>query len=206
MKLFLSSSNVLTHHAEALRSLASFDKAQNVLCILAGAVPYGLDERPEWLERSISQLSDFFGEISETILSEHPDFIMPENLNNYDAIFVSGGNVAYLMNQLQKSGFDVQIREYIKANKLYIGSSAGGCIMSPNVTPYQRMEDTEVTGKSPEKGLNILSFGFVPHADNPDFIKHAKETADNFEKLNIPYRLIKDDQVMVVNGGDIKVI
>jgi len=52
-------------------------------------------------------------------------------LERNDYIFISGGNTFYLMQELKKKGADKLLIEQINNGKLYIGTSAGSVIASP---------------------------------------------------------------------------
>ena len=78
-------------------------------------------------------------------------------LERNDYIFISGGNTFYLMQELKKKGADKLLIEQINNGKLYIGTSAGSVIASPNIEFVSDMDEPK---KAPElteySGLHLV--------------------------------------------------
>ena len=51
------------------------------------------------------------------------------NINDFDIIYMMGGNTFYLLNIIRNTGFDKIIKDFIDNGKIYIGSSAGSEIL-----------------------------------------------------------------------------
>ena len=51
------------------------------------------------------------------------------NINEFDVMYMMGGNTFYLLNIIRKTGFDKNIKEFINSGKIYVGSSAGSEIL-----------------------------------------------------------------------------
>ncbi len=47
------------------------------------------------------------------------------NIDDFDIIYMMGGNTFYLLDVIRKTGFDKIIVDFINKGKIYIGSSAG---------------------------------------------------------------------------------
>jgi dipeptidase E len=90
---------------------------------------------------------------------------LDKDLGDCDVIHVNGGNTFYLLVQIRKSGFDKWIRKFIlEGKKIYIGSSAGSIVTSPNVEIAKRLE-SKVYMKNTEtfEGMNLVDFIILPH-------------------------------------------
>jgi len=63
----------------------------------------------------------------------------------FDMIFFTGGNTAYLANQMKKFNFDKIVKAMVYANKIYVGNSAGSMIASKNFyLPFDYQAPPEV--------------------------------------------------------------
>lgn len=102
-----------------------------------------------------------------------------KDLARAQAIFLSGGNTFYLLQQLQRCNGIPIIRERVKDGVFYMGSSAGSIIAGPDIEPV-RMADNAV--KAPKlkgtKGLGLVDFVVFPHWGS-----------DNFRKIYLDHRL-----------------
>lgn len=67
-----------------------------------------------------------------------------KKLRNNDAIYVSGGNTFFLLQELRRTGADKLIVEQINAGKLYVVESAGAIILSKNIGYVKDMDDFKV--------------------------------------------------------------
>ena len=110
---------------------------------------------------------------------------MKLDINNYDALYLSGGEPKYLMNSINNSNLYNEIKDFIDEGGIVIGQSAGAMIFSKNYY------DT-TTGN-----LLIMSNGYdysdkmiVPHYNNlsSDLKKQIKE---DVLKINDNDKLIK---------------
>lgn len=148
------------------------------------------------LEPELLDLQDYFGKKEE----------MEKKLHELKAIFVSGGNTFVLRQAMKLSGLDEllkQIRHH-GTNFLYAGYSAAGCVLSPSLKTYAIVDDPH-NFPYPEiketiwDGLGFIDFAFMPHwnSDHPESADVDKEIAE-CKKNNIPYRAIRDGEVIIV--------
>ena len=62
-----------------------------------------------------------------------------EKALEYDVIYFTGGDTDYLLQRIKETRFDNIIKEMVYANKVYVGTSAGSLIASPNIgDPYDK--------------------------------------------------------------------
>jgi hypothetical protein len=90
-------------------------------------------------------------------------------LGGLDGVWVSGGNVFVLRQAMKLSGFDsIACRFGEKASFVYGGYSAGCCVLSKTLKPYQMASDpTAGAYKAIDRvlwdGLGLIDFAFMPH-------------------------------------------
>ena len=126
-------------------------------------------------------------------------------LRNNDFIYVTGGNIFFLLQELKRTGADKIIAEEVNAGKVYIGESAGAMITSPNVEYATAMDSVK---KAPNlenfDALGLVPFYTVPHYTNFPFQKVAQKVVDTYSSVlplspisNHEALLVRDDQVIL---------
>ena len=81
-----------------------------------------------------------------------------------DIIYVCGGNTFALLKYAKESEFKEQIEKLFSRGGLYMGSSAGSLILSPDIESAAEINpDKNKVGLSDIKALNFIDFAFVPH-------------------------------------------
>jgi len=147
------------------------------------------------LEVEMLNLHNYFGKSDE----------LKKKLEELGAIFISGGNVFVLRQAMKLSGLDEILQELKNKNDfLYAGYSAAGCVLSLSLKAYAIVDDaTDIPYKELKKviweGLGLIDFAFMPHWDSD----HPESKAINEEiifckKNNIPYKAIRDGEVIII--------
>ncbi len=102
---------------------------------------------------------------------------LEETLEQYDVIWVRGGNVFVLAQAMMLSGFKDIILKYHKKNReiVYGGYSAGICILGPTLLGLHLVDDPNQKPYGEQyqtiwDGLNITDYVIVPHykSDHPE--------------------------------------
>lgn len=65
-------------------------------------------------------------------------------LQQYDVVYLCGGNTQYLLERINATGFNKSLKAYIKDNGLVIGVSAGSLIFSNNLRDNLGLIDTKL--------------------------------------------------------------
>lgn len=73
--------------------------------------------------------------------------ISTEELKEFDAVFVGGGDCAVLCREMVRTGFDSVIKQAVNAGLVYVGISAGSMYAAGNL----------------KDGLNIIPNPIIPH-------------------------------------------
>ena len=96
------------------------------------------------------------------------------NINDFDIIYMMGGNTFYLLNIIRNTGFDKIIKDFINNGKIYIGSSAGSEILGNSVDIALGYDENKVNMKD-FTGLKIVDALIVPHSNRKEeFLKDLK--------------------------------
>lgn len=131
---------------------------------------------------------------------------LEEKLNEYDVIWVRGGNTFVLAQAMRLCGFDEIVKKYYRDNKniVYGGYSAGVCILGPTLKGINFADDPNQKPFGEEyqtiwDGLHILDYAIAPHyqSDHPE-----SEDIDNYIEYminnKIPFKTLKDGEVIII--------
>ncbi|MFI5240405.1 MAG: Type 1 glutamine amidotransferase-like domain-containing protein [Candidatus Saccharimonadia bacterium] len=174
-------------------------------------IPNAKDYHPIKLrEEKIRKTSDYFRALGFSIniidlkLYHNPTKLQDE-LNNYDLIWVLGGNSFVIRCEIEKSGFDIVIRNLLSNGKTYGGESAGAIIAGNSLVGIEAADDPRFADKVILSGMNLTNHFILPHVGNPlynDSINIAKLThQDDSSMIEL-----SDSQVYVVDGSSSQVL
>ena len=127
-------------------------------------------------------------------------------LQSNDAIYITGGNTFFLLQELKRTGADKIIIKQIKSGKLYVGESAGSIILSPNVEYVKDMDDVQMAPNLESfSGLELVDFYTLPHHTNFPFKKNVEKIISNYaEKISLCP--ISNAQAIAVNGTNFEIL
>ena len=102
------------------------------------------------------------------------------NIDDFDIIYMMGGNTFYLLEVIRKTGFDKIIADFINNGKIYIGSSAGSIILGNSIDVALGYDENNVN-MTDYTGLKIIDALIVPHSNRKEeFIRNLKsKTKEN---------------------------
>ncbi len=173
---------------------------------------YGDEDNPQWFGKFRDQLYQLgITNIEDLDLrNKYPDKL--EKLLSYkDMLFVNGGNTFFLLDCMRKSGFGAALKKFLSEDKLYVGVSAGGIVVTPNIAiAGVEPGDANSVGMQDFTGLNIVDFEFSPHV--PDMVSY--ESVEEYSKTT-PHKifavddyaavLVQENKVSVIGDGKYKI-
>lgn len=127
-----------------------------------------------------------------------------------DIFYFEGGNTQWLRRCIKNSGLEEHLPELLKT-RIWIGASAGSCVLCPTVSnSCQDLFDENISGY-PIDGLNFVDFQFIPHLNNECFLKIRFENLENASKnlLEIDGKklyAVDDNGAISVNDTTVKVV
>jgi len=203
MKLFLSSYE-LGDNPEKLAKMAPANKK---IAIIGNASDLKtVQERIEKIAKEIDplieiglmpeelDLRDYFGKEKE----------LRKKLDEFDMVWVKGGNTFVLRRAFKQSGFDKLIKEKINdPDFVYAGYSAGSCIVTPTLKGLDIVDDPVSVPKNydPEiiwEGLGFLDYSIAPHyrSNHPESTLVDEEVKYLIEN-KMPYKTLRDGEVII---------
>ena len=122
-------------------------------------------------------------------------------VENFDVIYVCGGNTFYLLKKVRETGFDKVIIEFAKTDKLYFGVSAGSILVCPNIDIASPFDENDVN-LTDLTGLNLTDVIVSPHYKDEE-----KTIIDDFKKKS-QYEIVPltDNQALLVLDGETKIV
>ena len=107
------------------------------------------------------------------------------NLDEFDVMYMLGGNTFYLMDIIRKTNFDKEIKEFISLDKIYVGSSAGSEILGNSIDIALGYDENNIN-MTDFTGLKIIDGLIIPHCNRKEeFINKLKKETN--EKLYLLY-------------------
>ncbi|MEM7118794.1 MAG: Type 1 glutamine amidotransferase-like domain-containing protein [Chloroflexota bacterium] len=79
----------------------------------------------------------------------------PEELDEFTAVYIGGGNTYSLLAELRASGFDVGLRDYVAQGGIVYGGSAGAIILGGDIAACAHMDSNNV-GLADTAALNLV--------------------------------------------------
>lgn len=169
------------------------------------AEPKGERDDLEWLKNDRKALVDAGFKVSDYTITGKSRDQLETDLNEFDYIYLSGGNTAYLLEQSQKSGFVSLIKELVQKGKIYIGTSAGSIIAGPRLPDYFADEDAELENND---GYGFVNFTLLPHWGSEDFKERylGERLKIVYKDDQVPLLLLTDNQYVHVQNDQIKIV
>jgi dipeptidase E len=147
------------------------------------------------MDPELLDLKDYFGKNSE----------LEAKMSELGGVWISGGNTFVLRQAMRLSGLDEVLKgSSLRADFLYGGFSAAGCVLAPNLHAYQVVDNpndfpySEVI-ETIWEGLGLVDFAFMPHFDSD----HS-ESADIDREIqyckehHIPFKAVRDGEVIII--------
>jgi len=159
------------------------------------------EEELKYVKKSKEELLDL-GILEDNIKTLNLDKAVSfQEVENFDVIYVCGGNTFYLLEKVRETGFDKVIIEFVKTNKLYFGVSAGSILVCPNIDIASPFDENDVN-LTDLTGLNLTDIVISPHYKDEE-----RTIIDDFKKKS-QYKVVPltDNQALLVLDVKTKIV
>lgn len=159
-----------------------------------------------WLQKDLQALKDQGYQVDRYTVTGKTREEVEKAIDAYDVIYMCGGNTAYLLNKLRRTGSYELIMEKVNAGKPYIGTSAGSIICGPKVPDYFSEEEPELEDRA---AFNFVNFTMMPHWGDAYFEERdiVKRLGTSYKPDQNPILILTDRQyVQVLEDGAFKII
>lgn len=205
MKLYLSSYRIPT--PGDLETLLSKPFKACRAVIISNAKDYQpLAERAQKTDELTKYITTFGFNVDAADLRDYDSSQrLLDDLKEYDLIWVAGGNTYVLRQEMQRSGFDLIIKELLVGGCVYGGESAGAIVAGVSLRGFEIADDPALADKTILGGLGLTDKIIAPHMDNSDFYEYTKHIKEHYAGDDRAVYL-NDNQALVVNGNSQTVV
>ena len=197
MRLYLSSYRIGAY-ADRLLGLSDGPRTALIPNALDG-LPAGV--RDAGLQRDLADLGQLGLKVTELDLrGPHA----AERLLGFDIVWVRGGNTFVLRRVMADTGTDHALTDLVQRDALvYAGYSAGACVLAPDLSGLEAVDDITVVANPLTTGLGWLDRPFVPHLRSPGHPETAAcdAIAASYLAAGQAHWALRDGDVLVIDGG-----
>ncbi len=179
---------------------------KKVTVILTAANGLDLDPSYPLYERTIKPFEDLGLKVIHFDLEEKSSQEVKDQILSSDIIYVCGGNTFYLLKYMNDCNFKETLIQFLRQDGLYIGSSAGAIVMSPDIGFISIMDNQDIQGLNNHTGLNLIDFSFLPHLDHDEMGEDAHEIIEKYKNTDQTILALNDDQALYINANIIRLI
>lgn len=213
MKLYLSSYR-LGNHAGELKKLVGKPGAKVAVCQNALDWSTDLERKAKSLQAEFEDMKSLGFEPEELDLRDYfgkPGLV--EKMQEYDMIWVRGGNAFLLVKAMKQSIFGEVVEKLIKTNELvYAGYSAAFYAVSESLRGVELVDDKDAAaeGYYPGdvwEGFGLIDFYPIVHfrSDHPESDDVEREY-EYVKGLGVPIKTFRDGDVYLVTETESKVL
>ncbi|MFZ2026324.1 MAG: Type 1 glutamine amidotransferase-like domain-containing protein [Microgenomates group bacterium] len=130
---------------------------------------------------------------------------LESELGGMDAVFISGGNTYYLLDKVQKSGFDRIVKNLVTKGMVYIGSSAGSALACPTIEHIEDFDDKSIVALTSYDGLHLTDTLLLPHYGEAKYEQRFTGIVKKWKEKGHELLLLRNSEVLVVNNDKEKV-
>lgn len=155
-------------------------------------LPNAGDESIRTYQESYKYVKDMFESVGIRNIDVCVDFnqIKQEILDQYDAIYISGGSISKLVGEMRTAGI-VDLITNFEEGKVIYGQSAGGISLGKDVSYFEEAKET--------KPLGLIDYAITCHYKDEYYERVFKGT-----KINT--YCIRDNEAVLFDGDDVKFI
>ncbi len=122
------------------------------------------EDNREWVYKEYKTILDLG--INESNITEYK-IGNKINIDDYDIIYMMGGNTIYLLDMVRKYNFGEVIKDFINKGKIYIGSSAGSQIIGSTIELGAKYENNFIN-MTDFTALGIVNKEIIPHVNKKE--------------------------------------
>lgn len=211
MRLYLSSFKIGNYPEKLVELVGSGKNA----VVIMNALDHKPDSRDKFLISEIKTLTNLGFNVEELDLRKYfgKEMELEELLKQKDLVWINGGNTFLLRRAMKQSGFDTVIIKLIKENAIvYAGFSAACCVLHKDLDGIELTDDPNTISEGYDKeivwdGLSLVDFAMVVHYDSDHSESEmANEEIEYYKKNNIPYKTLRDGEVIIINDDTLEIV
>ncbi len=163
------------------------------------------DDDLAWHKYNKQSMEDAGFDVFEYTITGKSIEEMRADLTSVDVVYVEGGSLVWMLQQVRETGFDVLVKEMINAGTPYIGTSTGSFIMAPDTEAGLALENY-FEADFDSKGLGVVNFLLMPHWGTDDFADQYPTVATEYYHTSTPMITITDKSYVWVQDDQCKLV
>jgi peptidase E len=200
MKLLLTSAGLTTDKLqETLQEILTKPAKKNKVLILE--LNWGDENYSKYLEEAKQQLIAT-GFLPENLVMFDLSQDNPPDISQVDVLIIFSGNHFHYMKRIRETGIELDIKDFIERDGVYIGVSGGSVMMSPDMDDCLSMTKNEI-GLEDLSGFGYIDFYVVSHwdwrGDRKEMLTYSWESGRRMVPLT-------DQQGILVLDNDFEII
>ncbi|MEE0699167.1 MAG: Type 1 glutamine amidotransferase-like domain-containing protein [Bacilli bacterium] len=187
MKIFIcgGGSGIKTESAiKKLNEVINHDKPILYVPLAMNEIKHPYDGCYLWAKEELSNVDVPYIEMVRTF-----EEFAQQNIFDYSAVFIGGGNTYKLLDGIKKYGIFEQLKEYIENDGIIFGGSAGGIILGQDIDSCSSMDNNDVK-LIDTKGFDVLN-GISIFAHYTNFKKKFTEEENRLNHARYTEALLK---------------
>ncbi len=201
MKLFLTSAGLQPETMDYFLNLLGKNPKGMDLCYIPTASDLSEDKR--YVKKNQDSLSELGFNITDVDIKNQNENSLTNAINNFNIVFVEGGNAFYLLKHVRDSGFDFAIKRFLDRGGIYVGSSAGSMIAGLNIESAEwKHLDKNIVNLKDLTAMKLVPFVISVHVDdkNIDLIRRCAS------KVSYPVVALTDKQALLVDNDKKRIV
>ena len=152
-------------------------------------------DRAKWLELQY--------DLEEVDLKNKDEFLLRSTLKGCEIVYLSGGNVFYLLQEANKCGLKKVLKELLNQGVVYAGGSAGAAIAGPSIEPLQTIDDpSKASELSDYSAFALVDFIVLPHFDYGKYNIKYQEVLKGYPQFK--FQPLNNNEAIFISGDDVK--
>ena len=197
MKLYLAS-YAMVSMAKIIKHEGRNFAGKKAIFIPTAGDPY---DNKDFVEADRIALEKYGLDIVEMDIKNKNEEEIRKAIISADIVLVAGGDTFYLMEKLKESGADKVIKDFIKKNGIYIGSSAGSIVCCPTIEGADEFDNPNLAkGLDNFDGMGVFKDVIIPHAQKEKYFERIRNATERLESKGYKVYTLTDDNVLFFDG------
>lgn len=153
-----------------------------------------------FIDEDRKNLASFGFNIDELSLSQSAPKDINRSLSSAELIIISGGNVFYLLDWINKTNLRPILKNLLENGVIYAGASAGAVAAGPDIGFAAPLDDPSwAPDLKSTKGIGLSEFTPLPHFGKSKYQAQYEQVLKVVAKKNLKTITLTDNQALIIN-------
>ncbi|PIR54489.1 hypothetical protein COU75_00520 [Candidatus Peregrinibacteria bacterium CG10_big_fil_rev_8_21_14_0_10_42_8] len=206
MKLFLSSQSISNEQLPHFKKLVGKELSSIKFALIENAADLYKEEKKCFVHDTRALLTNLGMQLERIDLNKHSskNETLVERLQEFDVIWIGGGDTYYLCYLLKETGLDQNLQKLLQSGIVYGGGSAGAIVVGPTIKGFEENNAPEY--QMIDNGLSLCDFVIIPHWDDESFKDRVHSIKKYYDTTDIKTITLNDDEAIIVENSAYQII